>query len=144
LSKAEGHSQAEVCDESSQLKFYIAREKATGGPSVDTGKEKWYLETPAFFCEKHVSGLEIDQGNGPPAAKIFVTPLGRQIFRTVTSANIGGHIALVLDKVVLAVPRVEGVIDSDVGHVTLNERDIPAWRQLATELSRRPRSDSTP
>ncbi len=111
--RAERHAPAPTCEGSARLRFYVASESATGGPSVDTGSETWYLEKSPFLCEKHISRVEVDRLDGLPDAKIFVTPLGRQIFRTVTSANLGGHIALFLEKVVLAVPRLETVVDSD-------------------------------
>lgn len=81
----------------------------------------------------------VDASQGTLAIAFTLSPEGARLFADYTASNVGQTLAIVLDKVVLSAPRIEGAIPGGQGTITgsFNQQEA---NQLALQL----RSGSLP
>lgn len=77
-------------------------------------------------------GVQLDQ-LGEPQVTFELSPDGATTFRDYTSTHIGSFLAIVLDKKVISIPRVQGAITSGLGSISGNFTTEEA-QNLATTL----------
>jgi hypothetical protein len=74
---------------------------------------------------------------GKPAIDFVLTPKGSEIFYQYTSENIGSYLGIVLDKVVISTPWVQGAIPDGQGQISGNFTEEAA-QELAMFLKMTP------
>jgi protein-export membrane protein SecD/preprotein translocase SecF subunit len=116
-------------------------EAAATAPITGTGQITETAAVPEKIYQTIITGSDLDQvGNAGfnPDRRVVEIPftlnsVGSQKFSDYTGANIGSHLCIVLDKVVLSCPVVQAKIDNS-GVISLGGDNLEEGQALAIQL----------
>ncbi len=102
-----------------------------------TNLEPYLVDSTASLTGEELQEaiVRIDQEQNRPYVALDFKPTGAKIFETITGANIGKRLAIVLDGNVYSAPVVQGRIAGGSAQVTLGAGDYEATMREARDLA---------